>query len=365
MQETASHRQMPAFQVFDLSSDSESAPARLPSQQHMRPPATSDIVLDIAAPDLDTTIKGMEPIVLPPGSFEVQLIVDSREIRTSQDRDYISAQLRKLGTTPEIRALPLGDVLWTAKVKPPFVEGLKLANREDEEQYNTEIVLEHVLERKRLDDLIGSIRDGRFHEQKFRLKKSGIQHITYLIEEYSISTERGEKYGEAMESAIAAMQVVNGYFVKQTSKIDETINYLYHMTNSLKDIYERKELHVLPSRHLDVQTYLPMLERLRQKSPAHVYCTTFSAFSSLCDKSDSMTLRDVYLKMLMCTRGVTGDKAIEIQKVWPTPVALVEAYEKQRDKKAKESMISDQLGHLIPRKKVAKALSAKIAEVWA
>ena len=29
-----------------------------------------------------------------------------------------------------------------------------------------EILLEHVVERKRMDDLAGSITDGRFHEQK-------------------------------------------------------------------------------------------------------------------------------------------------------------------------------------------------------
>jgi crossover junction endonuclease MUS81 len=76
-----------------------------------------------------------------------------------------------------------------------------------------------------------------------------------------------------------------------------------------------------------------------------------------------MSLRDVFLKMLMCTRGVTGDKALEIQKKWKTPYAFVEAFEKL-DGSAKERMISDQLGNMIPRKKVTPVLSAKIAEVW-
>jgi hypothetical protein len=30
--------------------------------------------------------------------------------------------------------------------------------------------------------------------------------------------------------------------------------------------------------------------------------------------------------MLMCTRGVTGEKALEIQQIWPTPRHLVDAY---------------------------------------
>jgi crossover junction endonuclease MUS81 len=85
----------------------------------------------------------------------------------------------------------------------------------------------------------------------------------------------------------------------------------------------------------------------------------------MCNKSESMTLRDVYLKMLMCIRGVTGEKAVEIQKNWPTPRALAEAYEGREKGASRDSMISDRLGNAIPRKKVAKTLSAKIAEIWA
>lgn len=135
---------------------------------------------------------------------------------------------------------------------------------------------------------------------------------------------------------------------------------------SLKSMYEQKPLHVLPSRTLDVSTHHTTLDELRSKVPANAYCITFSAFCSLCDKSDSLTLRDLYLKMLMCMRGVTGDKAIEIQKIWPTPNALIQAYnELGSDQKAKELLVSNRLGKEIDRKQVGKVLSAKIAEVWA
>ena len=90
----------------------------------------------------------------------------------------------------------------------------------------------------------------------------------------------------------------------------------------------------------------------------------FSVFGAMCDKSESMTLRDVYLKMLMCIRGVTGEKAVEIQKIWPTPRALAEAFERCDEGAATDALISDRLGNAIPRKKVAKALSTKIAATW-
>ena len=81
-----------------------------------------------------------------------------------------------------------------------------------------------------------------------------------------------------------------------------------------------------------------------------------------------MTLRDVYLKMLMCTRGVTGEKALEIQKRWKTPRDFIEAYEKcgggDQGRKRKIELVSNEMGNLVGRKKVAKVLSGKIAEVW-
>ena len=55
--------------------------------------------------------------------------------------------------------LPIGDFMWS---------------------YNGQI-LDYVIERKKADDLVGSIMDGRYKEQKFRLKNSGFSHIYYLF----------------------------------------------------------------------------------------------------------------------------------------------------------------------------------------
>jgi crossover junction endonuclease MUS81 len=319
-----------------------------------------DTAIQAPPPDI---LPHFTPIVFPPGSCSVHLVLDSREVRTVKDREYISEELQKKGITPITRGLPLGDALWIARPKPTHEQLLATANVDDEGEGFNEIMLDHIIERKRLDDLIFSIKDGRFHEQKFRLRRSGISNVTYVIEDFSIYADRGEKYGEAVSSALANTQVVNGYFVKQTGKLDDTIRYLAKMTNMLQEIYEEKSLHVIPSKVLHPQTYLALQTKLRAEQPDQGHYITFSAFSSLCSKSDAMTLRDVFLKMLMCTRGVTGEKALEIQKKWKTPIEFFEALEKM-DGKARERMVSDNLGVLVPRKKVAPVLSAKIAEVW-
>ena len=35
-----------------------------------------------------------------------------------------------------------------------------------------------------MDDLASSIKDGRFREQKFRLKQTGFKNLIYLVERY-------------------------------------------------------------------------------------------------------------------------------------------------------------------------------------
>ena len=172
-----------------------------------------------------------EPHRIAPGNFTVQLILDNREVRAKNDRDYIASELTKKGITPIVRPLELGDALWVAKCHDP-----QLLSRYGEE--GDEIVLDWIVERKRLDDLVGSIKDGRFHEQKFRLRKSGVKNVVYVVEEISMNLETAQKYHEAVMSAIASTQIVNGYFVKRTGKLDETIRYLARMTVMLKGLYE-------------------------------------------------------------------------------------------------------------------------------
>jgi ERCC4-type nuclease len=36
-----------------------------------------------------------------------------------------------------------------------------------------------------LDDLWASVKDGRYEEQKFRMKSCGLVHLYYLIEDYT------------------------------------------------------------------------------------------------------------------------------------------------------------------------------------
>ncbi|KAJ5333620.1 uncharacterized protein N7506_007403 [Penicillium brevicompactum] len=328
-------------------------------------------------------IDNIEPIMLPPKSFTIQLVLDTREVRTSTDRDYISGELIKQGITPQVRALEVGDAMWVAKCNDP-----EYLARHGEE--SDEVMLDWIVERKRLDDLVGSIKDGRFHEQKFRLRRSGIKNVIYLIEEFAVThadstSGSAAQYQEMVASAIASTQVLNEYFIKKTKHLDESIRYLARMTLLLRRMYgvedppsnpdgnsnatpsgpagQVSKIGLIPGRRLANDSYLTILDKFRSRDSSTTYGVSFVIFSALTSKSDTLTLRDVFLKMLMCTRGVTGEKALEIQQIWPTPRHLMEAYA-SLDPKERDSMIVTRMAEVVGRKKVAKDLSKRIAEIW-
>jgi crossover junction endonuclease MUS81 len=341
-----------------------SSPVRRPAPSSSVSPKKSkipDIIPDGHPVESASSLPEFMPIALPPGSFTVELVLDVREVRSKKDREGVQNELISNGVNPIMRALELGDILWVAKMKDP-----NLLSRLGAE--GDEVLLDWIVERKRLDDLIGSIKDGRFHEQKFRLRKSGIKNVIYIIEEFSISTENSERYQEAVESAIASTQIVNGYFVKKTQHLTDSVLYLARMTKMLKGIYEDKPLQVIPTKVITTHNYLPLLAHLRETKPAEDFHVTYSAFASLSSKSDSLTLKDVFLKMLMCVKGVTGEKALEIQKRWKTPNEFLGAFEKcgdgEQGRKKKMELVSSQMANLVGKKKIQKALSVKISEVW-
>jgi len=127
-----------------------------------------------------------------------------------------------------VETLPLGDII--------------IHNPEKEE----DLV---IIERKSINDLFSSIKDGRYEEQSFRL--NGLQHpnhnIIYLIEgdinKYNRfkdnKTERLTLY-----SAIFSLNYFKGFSVIRTFSLDESALFICNSANKLrKGLSENKKPH--------------------------------------------------------------------------------------------------------------------------
>ena len=312
------------------------------------------------------TLAHFNPTTLLAGTYSIQLVLDCREVRTKSDRDYIQNGLMKAGITPATRALSLGDALWVAR------------------SGEHEVVLDYIVERKRLDDLVLSIRDGRFHEQKFRLLKGAVENVVYIVEDFSLPEHVRDDptVQRAIDTAISSMQVAHGFFVKRTRMLDDTIRYLARLTRMLQDdVYADKDLLVLPDHRTgypypaSLQVLREQLEQQQQQQArpplsrqrsSRDYYLPYDTFSALVAKSACTTLRDVHIRMLMCVRGVTAAKAVEIQRHFKTPLDLVEAYERAQGEAEREDLLMNSCGsgNAIPGRKIGAAVSRRIMQVW-
>lgn len=123
--------------------------------------------------------------------YEIALIVDNREKRNATDLNYFFDKLRANNIASELRSLPLGDFVWVIRMRNDANKLLTAreeasmkatrSNKLDKKDFS-EYVLDFIIERKTADDLAASIMDGRYEEQKFRLKNCGINNVIYLIE---------------------------------------------------------------------------------------------------------------------------------------------------------------------------------------
>ncbi|CAH1766100.1 1752_t:CDS:2 [Entrophospora sp. SA101] len=251
-----------------------------------------------------------------------------------EDRDFIQDALINRGVKLSVRSLELGDVLWVAK---------KYGSTTKDE----EIVLDYIIERKRMDDLIGSIKDGRFREQK----------------DYDL--ESALEFGiENIKSALSSTQILNGFFLKRTSSIDQTVEYLIRVTNMLKSVYEESITYIIPDNLIYRSTFLTLKEQLATVYKDRIYHVSYASYSELNSKSKSLTLRDIFLKFLMTIKGISAEKAMEIIKKYPTPHDLFEAFNSLNTEGEKKRMIKDIYDGMIRRKKFGPALSEKVYKIW-
>ncbi|EEB06018.1 Holliday junction resolvase subunit Mus81 [Schizosaccharomyces japonicus yFS275] len=275
----------------------------------------------------------------------ILMLLDTREVRSRNDRDYIIDKLSTVHNVKcQVRALELGDVSWIAR----------------HNDTNEEFVLDYIVERKRLDDLVASIKDGRFHEQKFRLKRSTIRNVTYLLEESNYD----EHFTDSIKTAITSTFADQHFFVKRVTSLDNSIQYLARMSRAIELHYRKTEqLLVVPDLAVEARSLEDLHERMQIHTLGQRHHLSYHSFASVMSKTSTMTVGDVFLRMLMTIRGVSPEKAMQIQQLYPTMISLVEAYERLKSHSEREALLSTQCKSF-GRRSIGFALSQKIAKIF-
>ncbi|GFG29411.1 hypothetical protein Cfor_02614 [Coptotermes formosanus] len=244
-------------------------------------------------------------IILVPGSFDVILLVDKQETTGVSEperllEDATVAELSALGTLFELRHLKVSDFMWVCR----------------ERTTGQELVLPYIVERKRMDDLAKSIRDGRFHEQKFRMKQSAVQNLVYLVESHGDNMHTSLPL-DTLNQATINTQVVDKFTVKTTSSHRDSMHYLSIMTRLLNAAYCNKTIFSCR------RDSLPECQ-IRDDV---VSLMTFSEFNSASSKTKALSVRDLFLKQLVQLHGLSVQKAQAIVERYHTPRVLMAAYQ--------------------------------------
>ncbi|XP_066974828.1 crossover junction endonuclease MUS81 isoform X2 [Macrobrachium rosenbergii] len=265
----------------------------------------------------ETPVSSKPLFSFTPGMYEIVLCVDNAEstggfqgMAKLNTKEIFISELKKHRVQYDIRKLHIGDFLWIARERSSFQSSCSEPK---------ELVLPYIVERKRMDDLAKSIRDGRFKEQKFRLKQSGLSNPIYLVEEY------GSQNLSLPEStclqAITNTQVVDGFTVKVTKDQIESAAFLTIMTRCLQSRYQGKNLKSVGLEDLQNRG------KLTNGEIVETALVPFKDFNVASMKNHQLSVKEMFVKHLLQLHGLSVDKAKALVDKYETPAALMSAYE--------------------------------------
>ncbi|XP_034532981.1 crossover junction endonuclease MUS81 [Notolabrus celidotus] len=291
---------------------------------------------------------------LLPGAYEIILCVDFIETTggSTHRKQELVKELQRNGVSFDVRKLNVGDFLWVAREKVAPVPGQLRAPA------GRELVLDYIIERKRMDDLCGSIIDGRFREQKFRLKRCGLHRPIYLVEECGKAASHMSLPETTLQQAIVNTQVVDGFFVKRVQDVRESAAYLTVMTRYLTKLYQNRTL-ICRSRELEGDTGSD------EEGGGNPSCSliSFAEFNHGAVKNKCQTVKEVFARQLMQISGLSGDKAAAVLEQYSTPHSLLTAYDRCASEAEKEKLLSSiRYGKL--KRNLGPALSKTVYQLY-
>lgn len=291
----------------------------------------------------------IKPICFKNGSYDIFLVFDSRENRAKTSSKDAIEYFRKENIPFIVRALEVGDMLWIAKSRY---------------NPNDEIVLDFIVERKREDDLVQSIKTGRLAEQKARLKICTLSRIFYLVEHLP-NYDADHEFGPLrIEAAITMMQLLDDVYVWQASNgVDDSLRFLRILHDQVLETYRNKDLYAVPPAHLDEDNAASMKLQMQKHFRLDDTLLTYESFCNVTTKSKRMKLRDLWLKQLLCIRGLTVTKAIIIVEKYATPTLLIEKLKSIPTDKERIDFVKNITSEsVITRDKIGPALAKSLVD---
>jgi ERCC4-type nuclease len=217
-----------------------------------------------------------------------------------------------------IESLPLGDII---------INNGKNDNGINDNGKNDIIIIE----RKSINDLAASIKDGRYEEQSYRLNGLEIHNhnIIYLIEgniNHPLFKDRFDK--STIYSAIFSILYYKGFSILRSSDLDETANILCNMITKIVRMKDKEGFYSLKNTNTNNNHIL-------LEEDGKEYCKVIKKI-----KKDNITSENIGEIMLSQIPGISSNTAIAILQKHKSISNLIKNIQ-QDDKCLKDICIVD------------------------
>jgi crossover junction endonuclease MUS81 len=165
------------------------------------------------------------------------------------------------------------------------------------------------LERKTVQDLMASVKDGRYKEQKMRLQSSG-HDCTYVIEGDDVLSHKFERYQSILSGAYLHTMYRDNMRIIFTKNINDTCTFI--LTLACK-IVDKPDAFLQEKANQDQDEYIDCL-KLKTK------------------KIENITPENCYLMQLSQIPTISITIAKNIQKMYPTMRDFVKMLDEAEDK---------------------------------
>jgi len=213
-----------------------------------------------------------------------------------------------------------------------------------------------IFERKTLNDLAASIKDGRYNEQSFRLDKEATHNhnIIYIIEGdiERYNEKRGRISKKILISSMFSLLYYKGFSVFRTNSICETADVIvffadkydktrvvdksrcayYSIETSVENTIMSSTSSTASSTASPTTPPTPTtpgaLSRAKNKEESEKYCGVFKSHK---EKNEYITQDNINIIMLACVPGISSKIATQIMNEYKTIQNLLYQLEKEPD----------------------------------
>jgi ERCC4-type nuclease len=188
-----------------------------------------------------------------------------------------------------------------------------------------------IIERKSLQDLLSSIKDGRYEEQSYRLQNccNGMPHnVMYIIEGVFSQLRNPTLEKRMIYSAMTTLSAFKGFSVIRTSSVQETADWLMAYADKLGRELEKGKNLCFYKKNTDV-----VIENLENVSTDELVTPSLLEPAKYCEvvkrtKKENLTPENIGEVILCQIPGISSVSAIAIMKEFKTIANLITAVEK-------------------------------------